>query len=169
MERGRTTISNPFSNLSRFNLKISRTSRFARFRSTDPPTFLLAATPTRVCGWLLRAIIKVTQGFDLRTPSRYTFSNSPLFRIRFSFLNTAASLKLNGQSAPTLAATLGQYPSPPRSTHSFPKAVGAFFLTGVRLKSALYQSLLSAAIIAGLLISVKGWGAWRAKKKVADN
>lgn len=43
-----TTMSEPGCNFVRCNRKNSRTRRFARFRSTEPPTFRLAVIPRRV-------------------------------------------------------------------------------------------------------------------------
>jgi hypothetical protein len=43
-----TTMSEPGCNFARCSRKNSRTSRFARFRSTDPPTLRLAVIPRRV-------------------------------------------------------------------------------------------------------------------------
>lgn len=84
--------------------KTSRSSRFARFRETAPPTFRLATKPTRSPFPVVTRTKATKRGLTHRRPSRYTRSKSALrcrVGARSRLLRDRLSVKPTGGAAPS--------------------------------------------------------------------
>jgi len=127
-----TTMSEPGCNFARCSRKNSRTSRFARFRSTAPPTLRLAVIPRRVS--LVDPGLWSTRKWRLALPrlSRWIRRKSLRDLTRRALVSRRSVLparglggRHDGQTLATLGPTPLQHQPATRRCHSGPESMGA--------------------------------------------